>query len=113
MALRTQPTALQDAMASWWPSRYGADDQAGVLNEITPGKVLEAIGLVRQALDLNCKMYDRDNLYVGDSSFFVSSTAVNPTLTIIANSLRVADHIAGRLGATGQAEAQPLVTAHA
>ena len=50
MALRTQPTAPQDAMASWWPSRYGADDQAGALNEITPGKVLEAIGLVRQGL---------------------------------------------------------------
>jgi choline dehydrogenase-like flavoprotein len=43
----------------------------------------------------------------------VSSTAVNPTLTIIANALRVADHIAGRLGATGQAAAQPLVAAHA
>jgi choline dehydrogenase-like flavoprotein len=52
------------------------------------------------ALDLNCKMYDLDNLYVADSSFFVSSTAVNPTLTIIANALRVADHIAERLGAT-------------
>jgi choline dehydrogenase-like flavoprotein len=65
------------------------------------------------ALDLNCKLHDLDNLYVVDSSFFVSSTAVNPTLTIIANALRVADHIAGRLGATGQAEAQPLVTAHA
>jgi kynurenine formamidase len=50
MALRTQPTALQDTMDSWWPSRYGADDQAGALNEITPGKVLEAIGLVRQGL---------------------------------------------------------------
>ena len=34
MALRTQPTA----------------PQAGALNEITPGKVLEAIGLVRQGL---------------------------------------------------------------
>ena len=53
------------------------------------------------ALDLNCKMHDLDNLYVVDSSFFVSSTAVNPTLTIIANALRVADHIAGRLGAAG------------
>jgi len=59
------------------------------------------------ALDLNCKMHDLDNLYVVDSSFFVSSTAVNPTLTIIANALRVADHIAGRLGATGQQETQP------
>jgi choline dehydrogenase-like flavoprotein len=135
MALRTQPTARQDVMASWWPSRYGADDQAGALNEITPDKVLEAIGLVRQGLvydlahqngtvrfgtdpatsafDLNCKLHDLDNLYVVDSSFFVSSTAVNPTPTIIANALRVADHIAGRLRATGQAEAQPLVTAHA
>ncbi len=49
-------------------------------------------------LDLNCRMHDLDNLYVVDSSFFVSSTAVNPTLTIIANALRVADHLAGRLG---------------
>jgi choline dehydrogenase-like flavoprotein len=59
------------------------------------------------ALDLNCKLHELDNLYVVDSSFFVSSTAVNPTLTIIANALRVADHIAGRLGATGQYEARP------
>jgi len=66
------------------------------------------------ALDLNCKMHDLDNLYVVDSSFFVSSTAVNPTLTIIANALRVADHIAGRLGVTSQSRARPEpVTAHA
>jgi len=51
-------------------------------------------------------MHELDNLYVVDSSFFVSSTAVNPTLTIIANALRVADHIAGRLGATGQQQAR-------
>ena len=50
-------------------------------------------------------MHELDNLYVVDSSFFVSSTAVNPTLTIIANALRVADHIAGRLGAAGQHQA--------
>jgi choline dehydrogenase-like flavoprotein len=49
------------------------------------------------ALDVNCKMHDLDNLYIVDSSFFVSSSAVNPTLTIIANALRVADHIDGRL----------------
>src|ERR687883_352146 len=49
-------------------------------------------------LDLDCRMHEVDNLYVADSSFFVSSTAVNPTLTIIANALRVADRIAERLG---------------
>lgn len=51
------------------------------------------------ALDPTCRMHDVDNLYVADSSFFVSSSAVNPTLTIIANALRVADHITERLGA--------------
>ena len=49
------------------------------------------------ALDVNCKMHEVDNVYVVDSSFFVSSSAVNPTLTIIANALRVADHLAARL----------------
>ncbi len=49
------------------------------------------------ALDLSCRLHDVDNVYVTDSSFFVSSSAVNPTLTIIANALRVADHLAGRL----------------
>ena len=49
-------------------------------------------------LDLNCRTHDVDNLYVVDGSFFVSSGAVNPTLTIIANALRVGDHLLERLG---------------
>jgi choline dehydrogenase-like flavoprotein len=47
-------------------------------------------------LDLHCRAHDLDNLYVVDSSFMPSVGAVNPTLTIIANALRVGDHIAGR-----------------
>jgi choline dehydrogenase-like flavoprotein len=50
-------------------------------------------------LDCNCKAHELDNLYVTDASFFPSIGAVNPTLTIIANALRVADIIAARLGA--------------
>jgi choline dehydrogenase-like flavoprotein len=50
------------------------------------------------ALDLNCKAHDLDNLYVVDGSFFVSVGAVNPSLTIIANALRVGDHLLERLG---------------
>jgi choline dehydrogenase-like flavoprotein len=50
------------------------------------------------ALDPNCKVRDVDNLYVVDASFFPSSGAVNPALTIMANALRVADHLRGRLG---------------
>jgi choline dehydrogenase-like flavoprotein len=49
-------------------------------------------------LDVNCKAHELDNLYVVDSSFFVSIGAVNPTLTIIANALRVAEHLLERLG---------------
>lgn len=52
------------------------------------------------ALDVNCKAHDLDNLYVVDSSFFVSSSAVNPALTIMANALRVGDHLLERLGVT-------------
>ena len=50
-------------------------------------------------LDLDCKTHELDNLYVADASFFPSIGAVNPTLTIIANALRVADRIKARLGA--------------
>lgn len=49
------------------------------------------------ALDTNCKAHDLDNLYVVDSSFFPSSAAVNPALTIMANALRVGRHIRERL----------------
>ena len=48
-------------------------------------------------LNTDCRLHDVDNAYVVDSGFFVSSAAVNPTLTIIANALRVADHLADRL----------------
>jgi choline dehydrogenase-like flavoprotein len=48
-------------------------------------------------LDLNCRPHGLANLYVTDGSFFPSIGAVNPTLTIIANALRVANHIATQL----------------
>jgi choline dehydrogenase-like flavoprotein len=44
-------------------------------------------------LDPNCKAHDLDNLYVADASCFVSASAVNPSLTIIANAIRVAEHL--------------------
>lgn len=47
-------------------------------------------------LDPYCRTHDIDNLFVVDASFFPSSAAVNPGLTIVAQALRVADHIAGR-----------------
>jgi choline dehydrogenase-like flavoprotein len=47
----------------------------------------------RSVLDPFCRAHDIPNLFVVDASFFPSSAAVNPGLTIIAQALRVADHI--------------------
>lgn len=162
----------------WWLSPYGPDDQIGMLNEITPFKVVEAAHLVQhgQVYDLGyvldekvpafpgrsfrqhlttsahllnrrrpdagsigwgennvnwvlipvdfylgtqfpyntahqmgtmkmgtdaqtsilnpyCRPHDLENVFVTDGSFMVSSGAVNPTLTIIAQTLRVANFI--------------------
>jgi choline dehydrogenase-like flavoprotein len=56
------------------------------------------------ALDVNCKAHDVDNLYVVDASFFPSAGAVNPSLTVIANALRVGDHLIERLRAGATVE---------
>ena len=58
--------------------RFGTDPKTSVLN-------------------LDCRAHEVENLYVTDASFFPSIGAVNPTLTIIANALRVADIIRNRL----------------
>lgn len=50
-------------------------------------------------LDLNCRAHGIDNLYAVDGSFFPASGAVNPSLTIMANALRVGDHLIERLAA--------------
>lgn len=68
----------------------GTAHQAGTLRFGTDPKT--------SVLDLDCKAHEIDNLYVTDASFFPSIGAVNPTLTIIANALRVADRIKERMG---------------
>ena len=48
-------------------------------------------------LDRDNRAHDLDNLYVLDGSFFPSSGGINPSLTIVANSLRATDKIARRI----------------
>jgi len=69
MSVQAQPTATQDAMLDWWPSKYGAEDQAGALNEITPGKVLEAVRLVRRG-----RVYDLAHVLDQDIPAFPGRT---------------------------------------
>jgi choline dehydrogenase-like flavoprotein len=44
-------------------------------------------------VDLNCKVFDVENLYVAGSSVFPTAGHANPTLTIVALAIRLADHL--------------------
>ena len=57
------------------------------------GKTPEA-----SVVDPDCRTHDLENLYVASSSVLVTSGAVQPTLTIAALSLRLADHLEERIG---------------
>ena len=48
-------------------------------------------------LDPQCKAHELDNLYVADTSFFPSIGAVNPALTVMANAIRVGEHLLERM----------------
>jgi choline dehydrogenase-like flavoprotein len=61
------------------------------------GTMVFGVDPASSVLDVNCRAHGIDNLYVTDGSFFPSIGAVNPTLTIIANALRVAEHLVARL----------------
>ena len=69
MVTRAQITPAESGTSSWWPSRYGAGDQAGALNEITPGKILEAVRLVRRG-----RVYDLAHVLHQDIPAFPGRT---------------------------------------
>ncbi|MGH8868290.1 MAG: GMC oxidoreductase [Actinomycetes bacterium] len=81
-------------------------DHTAYLHQAMPiGATAHQAGTVRfgndpasSALDPLCKAHDLDNLYVVDTSFFPSIGAVNPSLTAMANAMRVGDHLIERLG---------------
>ncbi|HEY7096632.1 MAG TPA: GMC family oxidoreductase [Terriglobales bacterium] len=105
---------LQRAMKQNTCSIHGHDCHQGLFSRnLYLGQRIPLAGVAHQngtirfghdpktsALDVNCKAHDLDNLYVVDGSFFPSSAAVNPALTIMANALRVGDHLLNRLGST-------------
>jgi choline dehydrogenase-like flavoprotein len=63
----------------------------------------------KSVLDPFCRSHDVTNLFVVDSAFFPSSSAVNPALTIAAQALRVADHLLGRIhGGYEVSEPEPV-----
>jgi choline dehydrogenase-like flavoprotein len=75
---------------------YGTAHQAGTLRF--------GADPATSVLDPWCKAHQLDNLYVVDTSFFPSIAAVNPTLTVVANALRVGDHLKAQFGAPAPAK---------
>lgn len=70
----------------------------------TGGEIIHEVGTARMGADARGSVtdsygraWDVDNLYLSDGSVFVSKAHKNPTLTILALSMRTGDHIAGRL----------------
>jgi choline dehydrogenase-like flavoprotein len=77
-------------------------------NEIPVAGVAHQAGTCRfgtdpatSVLNTDCRAHELDNVYVVDTSFFPSISAVNPALTAMANALRVGDHLLERLSADG------------
>ncbi len=60
-------------------------------------------------LDVNCRAHDIENLYVVDASFFPSCGAVNPSLTIMANALRVGDYLLNNILIDEQSKSNHLL----
>jgi choline dehydrogenase-like flavoprotein len=104
-------TAFKRLIKRWTTVARETDNKDTLLpvswyfSKILPiGAIAHQVGTCRfgpdpktSVLDLNCKTHDIDNLYVVDGSFFPSSAAVNPSLTIMANAMRVGDHLIERL----------------
>ena len=70
----TQKMDIKVAMHQCGTARFGKDPATSVLDPF-------------------CRVWDVDNLYVVDAAFLPSSTAVNPSLTIVAQAVRTAEHI--------------------
>lgn len=69
------------------------------------------IGLTRMSghprdgvVDGDCRVHGLPNLYVASASVLPTSGQANPTLTVLALTLRLADHLSGRLGAHAAAD---------
>jgi len=86
-------TAIPNAQATLNP-RFTYDTPVKVQNTTHQcGTLVFGTDPKTSVLDTFCRTHDVENLFVVDASFFPSSAAVNPALTIIAQALRVADHL--------------------
>jgi choline dehydrogenase-like flavoprotein len=96
--------ALRDSLRHWGKGQLDYDpDQVEFAMLREGGLGGHHIGLTRMGrtpeqgvTDRDCRVFGMDNLYIAGSAVFPTSSHANPTLTIIALVLRLADHLKGR-----------------
>jgi choline dehydrogenase-like flavoprotein len=71
---RTWPSFVSGGWHHMGTTRMSADPKQGVV-------------------DANCRVHGIGNLYIGGASVYATAGSVNPTLTLVALSLRLADHL--------------------
>jgi choline dehydrogenase-like flavoprotein len=77
---------LQDEKDTEWPSFTGGGwHHMGTTRMSTDPK--------KGVVDPQCKVHGIDNLYVAGSGCYVTAAAPNPTLTLVALTLRLADQL--------------------
>jgi choline dehydrogenase-like flavoprotein len=89
-------TIVRRVFQRFGPVRGGGTDDRKALGHVC-GTCRFGLDPRTSVLDASNRSHDLDNLYVTDASFFPSSGAVSPGLTIIANALRVAALVGQRL----------------
>lgn len=99
------------ASARGFAAAFGAEGLGRVCWPVAPGEILRSMGPSRHhmgttrisedpgqgVVDADCRMHETPNLYVAGSSVFPTSGLVNPTLTLIALAIRLADHLKTRM----------------
>jgi kynurenine formamidase len=75
---RADVSGLPDGVQPWWPSRYGADDQIGTLNELTPERVLAATQLVKRGERVSLGRIIDENIPVFPSRWWRQTIDMTP-----------------------------------
>jgi choline dehydrogenase-like flavoprotein len=85
-------SALKEVLQPFRTLTLRTGENNGTLGHVC-GTVRFGTDPATSVLDPHNRAHEVDNLYVVDASFFPSSSGINPSLTVAANALRVAEHI--------------------
>ncbi|WP_319437523.1 GMC family oxidoreductase [Mycobacterium sp. RTGN5] len=85
-------SALNEVLKPFRTLTLRTGENNGTLGHVC-GTVRFGTDPATSVLDPQNRAHEVDNLYVVDASFFPSSSGINPSLTVAANALRVAEHI--------------------